>query len=467
MSVAAHASSHEGRHLPNASAGGSAGASPSTSARVPESARDRSSAPPITLRAKFVLPITAPAIENGWVRIERGRIVATGRGRPGGEAVQDLGDVIILPGLVNAHTHLEFSDLEIPLPLNGGLPEWIERVVALRRARESCGQKGPSGVAAAVAAGLEESVASGVTAIGEIATTALTSCGRVGPLVRVFRETLGLSPAAITAGRGSLERDLPRLLAAGVQAGVSPHAPYSVDASLGGRIVQQAVRRRLPVAMHLAESREELELIATGGGALRRLLEALGAWQPDAPPRLMPVADWITLLARAPRGVVVHGTFLSEDQAALARLARHRDRLGVVVCPRTTLALAGRLPPVEVFRAAGIRVAIGTDSRASNPDLSVLAECRTLVEGGLASPVEAVCMATRHGAWALAFEGRCGSLGPGRPADLAIVRPAGSCADPFEAALDPAARVIATLRRGRVLFGEAPPTSGSSRSASR
>jgi cytosine/adenosine deaminase-related metal-dependent hydrolase len=410
---------------------------------------------PITLRARHVLPIAAEPIENGWVRIERGRISGVGRGQPSGP-VQDLGDAIILPGLVNAHTHLEFSDLDRPLPAGGGLPAWIERVVAMRRSRAASGTDDAARLRVAVVSGLEQSAAAGVTAIGEIATASHPQAGHAGPLVRVFRETLGLFPAAIASARSSLLRDLERMDSEGICTGISPHAPYSVAESLGRQVVGEAARRRLPVMMHLAESRDEAELLATGGGAFRALLEQLGAWQADAPPRLLPIADWITLLARAPRGVVVHGTFLPEDQAALSRLARHRDRLCVVVCPRTTLALSGRLPPVEAFRAAGIRVAIGTDSLASNPDLSVLAECQALVEGGGVSPREALTMATRLGAWALAFERRCGMLAPGRFADLAILRPSSRQADPSEAAIDPATQMIATLRRGRVIAGSIP-----------
>jgi cytosine/adenosine deaminase-related metal-dependent hydrolase len=368
--------------------------------------------------------------------------------------VRDLGDAVILPGLVNAHTHLEFSDLDRPLPADGGLPAWIERVVAMRRSRAASGTDEAMRLTAAVASGLEQSAAAGVTAIGEIATAAHPIAGQAGPLVRVFRETLGLAPAAIAAARSSLRRDLDRMTAEGAHTGISPHAPYSVAESLGRQMVGEAVRRRLPVMMHLAESREEAELLATGGGAFRSLLEHLGAWRPDSPPRLLPVADWITLLAKAPRGVVVHGTFLPEDQTALSRLARHRDRICVAVCPRTTLALSGRLPPVEAFRAAGIRVAIGTDSRASNPDLSVLAECRALVEGGVVSPAESLMMATRQGAWALGFERRCGILSPGRSADLAILLPAGRYEDPHEAAVDPATQVAATCRRGRFIAGK-------------
>ena len=101
-------------------------------------------------------------------------------------------------------------------------------------------------------------------------------------------------------------------------------------------------------------------------------------------------------------------------------------------------------------------MAIGTDSRASNPDLSVLAECRALVEGGVVSPREALAMATQHGAWALAFERRCGMLAPGRFADLVILRPSSRHADPSEAVLDPATQVAATFRRGRVIAGRMP-----------
>jgi len=411
---------------------------------------------PITLRARHVLPIATDPIENGWVRIERSRISGVGSGQPSGP-VHDLGDAIILPGLVNAHTHLEFSDLDRPLPAGGGLPAWIDRVVAMRRSRAASGTDEAARLAAAVASGLEQSAAAGVTAIGEIATASHPVAGHAGPLVRVFRETLGLSPVTVHAARSSLVRDLERMNSEGTCTGISPHAPYSVAEPLGRQAVGEAVRRRLPVMMHLAESREEAELLATGGGAFRTLLEQLGAWQPDSPPRLLSVADWITLLAKAPRGVVVHGTFLPDDQAALSRLARHRERLCVVVCPRTTLALSGRLPPVEAFQAAGIRVAIGTDSRASNPDLSVLAECRALVDGGAASPVEALAMATQHGAWALSFERRCGTLSPGRFADLAILRPCSPHADPSEAVLDPATQIVATLRRGRVIAGKLPP----------
>ena len=408
------------------------------------------------IRARWIVPLHGPPLAGGWLRVRRGRIVDLGMGTPPGcrdaASAIDAADAVVFPGLVNAHTHLEFSDVVSPLDAAGGLPGWIERVVAVRRGRAS-GTAAERQVAAAIRRGLDESAAHGVTAVGEISTgIPFGGYPAGGPRLRVFREALGLSAAsATTAGAGAI-RDVGRLLAAGASAGISPHAPYSVAASLATALIAAARRHSVPLAMHVAESEAEAELLRAGTGPFRDLFERLGVWPPGGP-ALLPAAEWISRLARGPRGVVIHGTHLGRDPDALARLARHRDRLCVVVCPRTTRALSNMLPPVGLFREAGVRVAIGTDSRASSPDLSVLAECRTLVAAGVVSPEESLRMATGDAAWALGFERTCGILAPGRPADLAIAVPATASTDPYEAILDPATRIIATLRAGRMIAG--------------
>ncbi len=400
--------------------------------------------------------MNGPPLDGGWLRFERGRITAVGRQAPP-EGTLDLGDAIILPGLVNAHTHLEFSTCERPLDPSGGLPSWIERVVQLRRSQGESSNHAADTAEEAIRRGLAESAAGGITTIGEISTLApltgyaMSAAG--GPRVRIFREGLGLSATAIDTTRSRLAASCESGTGHSLPLGLSPHAPYSVAAPLGRWMIATARRQRWPVAMHIAESPDEAELVTSGTGRFRSLLESLGAWPTEKPPQFLSAADWITALARAPRGIAVHGTFLPDDPPAMARLARHRDRLAVAICPRTTLALSGRLPPLREFSDAGLRVAVGTDSRASNPDLSVLDECRTIVDAGLASPKEALAMATRHGAWALMLDHRCGLLAPGRPADLVILRPTAPHTDPFTAILDPTTQIIATLRSGRIIYG--------------
>lgn len=409
----------------------------------------------LVIRAGWIVPMRTAPIRGGAVRIRDGRVVAVSAGaaaaRERGARRLDLPETVVMPGLVNAHTHLEFSDMEAPLDASGGLPAWIERVIALRRGRDA------GTAAAAIHRGLRESADHGVTAIGEIATGIPAGAYPTGgPRLRVFREALALAPgAAVSTARLAL-RDLERLVAPTIAPGLSPHAPYSVTVGLGRRLVAAAHRRGTPLAMHLAESVAEEDLLRASTGPFRDLFERLGVWPTATPPALVPAAEWITILARGPRAIVVHGTHLDRDADAMARLARHRDRLCVAVCPRTTLALSGRLPPVGLFRDAGVRVAIGTDSRASSPDLSVLDECRLLADAGVVTAEEAVRMATLQAAWALGFERTSGSIVAGRPADLAIRTPATASRDPFEAILDPATRLMATLRSGRVIGGGLP-----------
>jgi len=429
----------------------------------------------VLLRARWLLPVSGAPIEDAWIQIRHGKICGFGRRKhPHGLGpTLDLGDAIVTSGFINAHTHLEFSACQQPFDASGGLPQWIDRVVRWRR--EAATAAAASSSLTPLLAGLHESAAAGVVAVGDIATAVPPAVDLPlllhGPRLRIFRELLGLvplPPGTASPAAPTVFRDAQRLSRAGIAVGLSPHAPYSTQWPLGRWAVAAARRlhrqrpatRRprpcIPLAMHLAESADEDQFLHSQTGPFRTLFESLGVW-PARPPRLTSTADWVSLLARADRGLIVHGTHLPADAQAFARLRRHRSRLAVAFCPRTTLALAGRLPPVDAFQRAGIRICLGTDGRGSNPDLSIRHEAGTLIAAGLVTPTDALRMITINAAWALGFEHCTGHVAAGRPADLVVLRPAVTTRDAAAATVAvfaPDTTVLATLRGGRLIAGQ-------------
>jgi cytosine/adenosine deaminase-related metal-dependent hydrolase len=400
-------------------------------------------------RARWVFPIEGPPLENGVVVCRQGRIATVGRGTSDqvvASPLVDLGDSAILPGLVNAHTHLELSDVAEPLGYPGiRLPQWIPRVIEHRRRR------GDSG-ASAVAAGWRESLRHGVTCLADIASLdaldvpdlvqpprgrmsanadAAGSPALPAPQSIAFLEWIGLSAAVAAERLAAIAEWLARSRGSGTAAGISPHAPYSVRYDALPHAIELSRTQRVPLAMHLAESPEELQLLRQGTGPLRDMLRELGVWDPTALPERSAPGDYLRWLATAHRALVIHGNYLTDDDFTL--LARHRDKLSVVFCPRTHAYFGHDDYPLQRMLAAGVRVALGTDSRASSPDLDLLAEARRVAGCGLASPAQAVRMATLAGAEALGRGALCGSLVPGKRADLCVLSVrASAAADPYE-----------------------------------
>src|SRR5688500_12285244 len=243
-------------------------------------------------QARWILPIDRPPIAGGIVSVADGRIVAVGE-NVSGAPLTDLGDVALLPGLVNAHTHLEFSLLERPLG-EPGMPfaDWIGRVIEHRKAQTKALMVETDGFQRfrrrAAEKGLAEVRAGGTVAVGEIATPGWPRevFPASGVHVTLFLELLGLEPdrqKAMLTMAASFVNDVqdagPKL-----RPGISPHAPYTVTPELVRSIASLSTAERFPVAMHLAESRDELELLASHRGPLVELLTSIGSWQPEAIP---------------------------------------------------------------------------------------------------------------------------------------------------------------------------------------
>ncbi|MCA9111258.1 MAG: amidohydrolase family protein [Planctomycetaceae bacterium] len=398
------------------------------------------------LRARWLFPVDGPPIEDGLITIESGRIVSLNSG-PDASAI-DLGNVAIIPGLVNTHTHLEFSDLTRPLIPAQPFPEWIRSLVGHRQQR-------PADRREAIDRGLRECVSTGCTLIGEIATddTTVERLSAGTPQGAVFRELLGIGDEAYTE-RLEIARQFLGQASSSLYVirGLSPHAPYSLSEEFFRQLIDLAVERESPVAMHLAETHEELELLRQGTGLLAEMLKDFGVWRDRF---WMPggsVGAYLEELSRAGQALVVHGNYLNIEEIEFLAT---QPQMTVVYCPRTHHFFGHRNHPWRRMLESGVNVALGTDSRASNPDLNLWAELRFLAERHPEVPQSTLLeLATVNGARALGVSDETGTLTAGKQADLAVVRltdqASASTLNESSVRLVSAGHdVIATMRGGR------------------
>jgi len=385
------------------------------------------------IRAAWVFPVDSPPIRNGVVQVEQGRIVAVGNwaavgnrvtvGNRANGGVLELPDCSLLPGLVNAHTHLEFSDLRQPLAEpKTKFPDWIRRVIQFRRERDEIAELSAQKRASAVRSGLLESQDSSVCGVGEIATPGWpVDCFSSPDLAcTVFLELIGLSSARLPLLQQAATDHIQTSKGQHWLPGLSPHSPYTVHPNLLEFVCRLSNEHKFPVAMHLAETLEELELLQTHRGALVDFLVDLGAWDSMAIPRGTRPLDYLQILGTSNRGLVIHGNYLTSGE--IAWLGTQADRMLVVYCPRTHAYFGHHGYPLRELLGAGIRVALGTDSRASNPDLSLMNElafvARTYPD---IAPDTLLRMGTIHAAEAIGWKSIIGSLVPGKVAKFTIV----------------------------------------------
>jgi cytosine/adenosine deaminase-related metal-dependent hydrolase len=396
-----------------------------------------------------------PLIRDGGVLIAGGRIAAVGpasdlRNRPA-DLVRDYGDAVILPGLVNAHTHLELSRLSRP-ERPGRFIDWLTSVLGA----------GPDAdtAAAAAAEGAAESLRFGVTTVGDVSRHALATRAalRRSPL-------RGISYGEVV-GMARRKHVLPDLLAAAtddavrgadLKPGISPHAPYSIDADGYRRCLDAARAKALPLTTHLAESPDEAEFLRDHAGPFRELWERLGAWDEALVPRFdggpVRYAAALRLLDHHPTALA-HVNYCDDEELALLA----RGRASVVCCPRTHAYFGHPPHRWREMLSAGVNVAIGTDSRASSPDLNLVDELRLLRR--LAPDLAAQTLwelATTRGAVALGVEDEAGSIGTGRSGDLVVFPTSGD--DALNGILEATVLPVEVWARGAaVATGDSVPT---------
>jgi cytosine/adenosine deaminase-related metal-dependent hydrolase len=378
----------------------------------------------------------------GAVAVADGNVLLAGskadvlRAAPAGFPRMEFPGAAIVPGLVNAHVHLQIprftNDAGASLPIPPSFVDWILRVIAWKRGAEPASFFGNFRSAAA------EALSFGTTTVGEIAGPDLSAYEGCPLRARVFAEGVGFAPHVAPEVLALVGAAIDRLEKASdenplVRAGVSPHTLYTVGESLLRSLADLAAARGLPACLHLAESSAEIAFLSDGGGEIAsRLYPAVGkdvSWFRGLG-RTIPEYLAETGLLRN-RVLLVHNVHLARPEIDALR-AGGAD---FVLCPRSNSEHANGAPDVTHFVDAKIPFALGTDSLGSVPDLSPWEEmraARSLYKGSTKDAAlcrELFRAATEHGAAALGLPG--GILAPGAPADFTIVDDPGGDGDRF------------------------------------
>ena len=375
----------------------------------------------INYRARWVVPITHPPVEDGIVAVDGGRIAYVGdrAGAPAGDE-QDLGDVALLPGLVNTHTHLELT------VMRGFLEDlrfwaWIRTLTVARR-----DVLGDEDMVDSARWGIAEGLRAGITTFGDTSSSGapLGAMVRMGVRGIMYHEVFGPAREQCAEAMAGLraavarhrERETPL-----VRVGVSPHAVYSVSDELFAETVAYAVREKLPIAIHAAESADEQEFIRDWSGPFADALRARGITV--APTGGSPIGHLADLGVLIARPLLIHCIRVSpQDIAAIASA-----RCTVAHCPASNAKLGHGIAPLTDLVDAGIAVGLGSDSVASNNRMDILEEARlaALMQRARVHKPDAIPaktaleLATLGGARALGLDAEIGSLDVGKAADLA------------------------------------------------
>ncbi|MBI5592971.1 MAG: amidohydrolase family protein [Deltaproteobacteria bacterium] len=358
-------------------------------------------------RAGWVIIDPWTIYPNGYVRVANGSIQEIGQGTPAGsDEIRDHGNGVIFPALVNAHTHIELCALKGRIATHKGFGFWVKDLIEKRALLDD------NDLLEASEIGIQEIIASGCGAVGEISSLGLTlEPVRKSGLAGVwFREFLGdhFSNTENLEGRSG---DL--------QTSLAGHAPHTTSPEALVEIKNRTRERNAPFSIHLAESDEEMSFLTTTQGPWKEFLLSRGI---DTKSWGLPVESAVRHLHAIGildnRTILVH--VLHADQTDMNMI--HESGAHVCLCPRSNFALHGKLPDLNGMIKTGIHLCLGTDSLASVSSLSMLDEMAfTAKNFPMAGPERIFQMATLGGAAALGLDNRMGTLVPGKQARLAYL----------------------------------------------
>ena len=375
------------------------------------------------LGAKWVLPIGMPPVENGAVEVVGDTVVAVGR-MSGVD--RDLGGVVLLPGLINAHCHFDYTHFAGQVTFRDSFTDWIHEIVRLK-ARQTIGSYREG-----IAAGIQLALQSGTTTVVNI------ECfPELVPGIPITPLRIIWCPELIDLTH---QQDIPK-----TSEGLSPHAPYTASATL----YRQCVATGKLLTTHVAESVEEDEMFRQGRGNLYNACTEYGRPMTDCGRGCSPVKLLQDYGALGSKCLAVHANCVTADDVRLLA----ETGTSVVHCPKTHRYFRRTSPPLRALLHAGVNICLGTDSLASNDTLDMFAEMRELASHFSDwQPAQILNLATINAARGINQIGRLGRIGVGTAADLIAVPLAGHT-DPYAAVVFAEKPVTFMMISGKIVLG--------------
>lgn len=365
------------------------------------------------VRAKWVLPILSKPILNGAIEIKNKRIVNVGKFKElFKEAVfaktVDFGETVVIPALVNAHTHLELSGLRSKIsPSSGDFISWVRNVIKLKQEMSLVEIRESAKLT------LYHFWKEGIGIIGDVGNTAIT-------LDLLYNSPFyGYFFQEIISFKGGYNLKEIQLKApfSNFKITYSAHAPYSVSPLLLQAIKSYNKRRNKLFCIHCAESHEEIKFLKNGEGPLLELLKERGQWDENfVPPGVSPIKYLNHLKLLDEDTLLIHVIHIDEEDLKILKKTRPK----ICVCLRSNLFIGVGIPKIRKLLLAGLDVCMGTDSFASNNNLSIWEEMKTIYTYSNISPEEILKMATFNGAKILGFD-KMGAILPGYYPNLLVI----------------------------------------------
>ena len=401
------------------------------------------------LRARTVITNTGGPIEDGAVAIVGNRIAAVGgfdeiRAAYYGETT-DLGEQVLMPGLVNAHCHLDYTMMRRAINPQRTFTEWIIRINTLKRSLDNNDYRD------AIAKGFAELKQWGTTTVANIESFPELLPDMPPPPIRTwwFFEMIDvrhrLAGEETIAGTLGFFDQRPDWLGG---FGLSPHAPYTASGKLYELTADTAEKLGMPVTTHVAESREEWEMFREKRGELHEFMQKLGRWMFDNQEQRTPLAHVAAHARLGPRWLLAHMNELDDSDFTL--LATMPQKPSIVHCPGSHRYFRHTRFPLTKLRSIGVNVCLGTDSLASTLTLSMFDEMRILArQEPQLDPSEIIKMATLNGAMALGIE--AGKIAPGALADLIALPHADNAREVHAAVIENREPVAWMMLDGKIL----------------